>query len=309
MKQFKRILVCVDLKAAQHPVLERAIKLAQNNEAELRVVAVQERLPTWARALLPAGAQDWEEIVEQEARGQLERLIAPLEKTGVSACSAVLSGQPFVEIIREVSAHSHDLVLKDLELDRVLGKPMISSTDMHLLRKSPCPVWLIQPNKGKPFARILAAVDPVPGDDDVRNSLNTRILELATSLALQEQCRLFVVRAYESVGEAFLATKVNARDSSEFLERIQMVRMKSDREFIGKFEKRAGEFDVRYVHGNPGAIIPEVVRDEAVDLVIMGTVARTGIPGLLMGRTAEAVLRQVDCSVLGVKPKGFVSPL
>jgi nucleotide-binding universal stress UspA family protein len=41
----------------------------------------------------------------------------------------------------------------------------------------------------------------------------------------------------------------------------------------------------------------------------MGTVARTGINGLLMGNTAEMILTQIDCSVLAVKPQGFVSPV
>ena len=46
-----------------------------------------------------------------------------------------------------------------------------------------------------------------------------------------------------------------------------------------------------------------------IGLVVMGTVARKGISGLLMGNTAEAILRSVDCSVLAVKPEGFVTPV
>jgi len=41
----------------------------------------------------------------------------------------------------------------------------------------------------------------------------------------------------------------------------------------------------------------------------MGTVARTGLPGLLIGNTAEKILNRVTASVLAVKPEGFVSPL
>jgi len=36
---------------------------------------------------------------------------------------------------------------------------------------------------------------------------------------------------------------------------------------------------------------------------------RTGVPGLFIGNTAESVLHQVDCSVLALKPPGFVSPV
>ena len=48
---------------------------------------------------------------------------------------------------------------------------------------------------------------------------------------------------------------------------------------------------------------------EGIDLVVMGTVARSGIAGMLIGNTAERVLRKLPCSVLAVKPEGFTSPV
>ncbi|MDJ0891306.1 MAG: universal stress protein, partial [Gammaproteobacteria bacterium] len=39
------------------------------------------------------------------------------------------------------------------------------------------------------------------------------------------------------------------------------------------------------------------------------TVGRTGIPGFFIGNTAENLLSQVECSVLTVKPSGFVTPV
>jgi nucleotide-binding universal stress UspA family protein len=70
-------------------------------------------------------------------------------------------------------------------------------------------------------------------------------------------------------------------------------------------------FRVQAVHrrGEPEAVIPQFVVDEGIDLVVMGTVARRGIPGLLIGNTAERILRKLPCSVLAVKPDGFVSPV
>jgi nucleotide-binding universal stress UspA family protein len=41
----------------------------------------------------------------------------------------------------------------------------------------------------------------------------------------------------------------------------------------------------------------------------MGTVARTGISGLIMGNTAEAIVDQLSCSVLAIKPDGFTTPV
>ena len=41
------------------------------------------------------------------------------------------------------------------------------------------------------------------------------------------------------------------------------------------------------------------------DLLVMGTISRTGIAGLVLGSTAERMLGLVDCSILAVKPRGF----
>lgn len=38
-------------------------------------------------------------------------------------------------------------------------------------------------------------------------------------------------------------------------------------------------------------------------------VARTGIPGFVMGNTADTILKQIDCAVLATKPPGFATPV
>ena len=56
-------------------------------------------------------------------------------------------------------------------------------------------------------------------------------------------------------------------------------------------------------------MIPELAREIKADLIVMGTVARTGISGFFMGNTAETILNRLDCSVLAVKPQGFETPV
>jgi len=61
--------------------------------------------------------------------------------------------------------------------------------------------------------------------------------------------------------------------------------------------------------GYPEDEIPQFVVSEGVHLLVMGTMARSGIPGLVIGNTAEDVLRRAVCSVVAVKPEGFVAPV
>ena len=77
---------------------------------------------------------------------------------------------------------------------------------MHLLRKCPCPVWLVKPKAPKTYQRILVAVDVddgyLPKELETRHRLNVQILETAASLAISESAELHVVHAWEAVGES-----------------------------------------------------------------------------------------------------------
>ena len=59
----------------------------------------------------------------------------------------------------------------------------------------------------------------------------------------------------------------------------------------------------------PEEVIPGYTVDHEVDLVVMGTVARSGIAGMVTGNSAEAILSNIKCSVLALKPSNFVSPI
>jgi nucleotide-binding universal stress UspA family protein len=80
-------------------------------------------------------------------------------------------------------------------------------------------------------------------------------------------------------------------------------------DLLGKSPDRTGRRFVHLLKGDPAEVIAEFAKAGGVDLIVMGTVARTGIGGLLIGNTAESTLQRVDCSVLAVKPDGFVSPV
>jgi universal stress protein E len=57
---------------------------------------------------------------------------------------------------------------------------------------------------------------------------------------------------------------------------------------------------------SPTRAITECVARLSPDLVVMGTISRGGIPGVVIGNTAERLLGRLDCPLLTVKPSDFV---
>ena len=78
---------------------------------------------------------------------------------------------------------------------------------------------------------------------------------------------------------------------------------------LDKYDLEKLKPHVHLLEGKAKDLVPELARKKDVELIILGTVARSGLPELLIGNTAENVLSQVDCSVLTVKPEGFVTPV
>ncbi len=322
MKGFQNILCVVQSGEASKTVLERAVTLAENNQASLAVVALAERvrvsggLPEAGSAA--AGVQ--QALVSAEAQA-LESLIEPFRER-IDISTKVLIGVPFLQIVREVLSQGHDLVVKAPEnpewLDRLLG-----SDDMHLLRKCPCPVWLIKPSSASTHKRILAAVDAgedyQPAELGARRALSLQILEVASSLALSEFAELHVVHVWDAVGESAMRGAFMRRPEGEVVAYVEQVRSEHAASLSRLMEEaaaRLGEDAVGYlkpqIHllkGWAQKEVPLLADQLDVDLVVMGTVGRTGIPGFIMGNTAEAILSQLDCSVLAIKPPGFVTPV
>jgi nucleotide-binding universal stress UspA family protein len=254
---------------------------------------------------------DIKEYILQEEQRSLEQFVTAIRQAGIQVSGKTFYGKPFLEIIREVLRGQYDLVMLTAEGRGGLQEMLFGSTTMHLMRKCPCPVWVIKPGQSKQFTRVLAAVDLVPNDNE-RMALNTKIMELSTSLARSGQSELVILHTWTLFGESTLRSG-RAGISNEAVERLLREAQDAHREWLIELLQRHPLDDLKYevylLKGDAGVLIPELAQAKEIDLIIMGTVSRAGIAGLLIGNTAEQVLRRVHCSMLTIKPEGFITPV
>lgn len=318
MKGFKSILYVSEPRAEQESAVARAAMLAENNQAGLTVMEV---IPEFRKTPAPPpGHSDFEDMrsaMIAERRQALEALVAP-HQDRKDIRLEVLQGREFLEVIRAVLRDGHDLVIKPAE-NPSFTERLFGGNDMHLLRKCPCPVWLTKPEANPKYDCIVSAVDFDPSiPDSIDGGINNRILELASSLALSEFAALHIVHAWDAPGEMLLRTWSDNPDETikGYLEsnrahhQAGMNRLRDSlRTRIGReaFEYLAPRFHL--IQGSASRVIPQVAHELKADLIVMGTIARAGIPGFFIGNTAEAILDQLQCSVLAVKPPDFVSPV
>jgi nucleotide-binding universal stress UspA family protein len=307
--QFHKILVVAHGDVDAAPALRRAAKLARLHGARLVVMDV---IPPAPRGAPTPPGQDRRAFARMLQRVRARELTAVVTRAGTRRAHVVVrAGRLFVEVIRAVQRRGFDLVIKPAEGEEVSRSVLFGSSDLHLLRKCPCPVWLLPPGTGDRCRRIVAAVDAEPGDAR-RDALSREILALAAELARGEGGKLTVVHAWQVFAEAVLRSALYYVPSRTVRRMGQETRERHRRQLASLLARAPLQdlsFQVRLVRGDPRRVIPRSAHSHRADLVVMGTAGRGGLPGLLIGNTAESVVAQVRCAVLAIKPRDFRTPV
>jgi nucleotide-binding universal stress UspA family protein len=222
----------------------------------------------------------------------------------------LLIGRPATALIEEVLRSNHDLVIRSHARDLTMsGSRPFGAVDMELLRKCPCPVLLVRHGQPAARPRIACAVD-ASSEDPGAQALNAKIVGLALLMAdclESEAPTLF--HAWVPFAERAVRSHVMDDQFVAYLENARQRAASMLGSVARSFESRLDDRSMALRRGEPEDVIPEFVVSEGIDVLVMGTVARGGIPGMLLGNTAERVLRKLPCSVLTVKPDGFISPV
>lgn len=313
MTRFSNILLLVDPAADMDTAPAQAARLARGGGGRLTLISVVPE-PSALERLLAAEEESLSTAREVAARqGLLAGLAERLRGEGVEVEGvAVTQGIVFVEVVRDVLRHTRDLVVTAAQAHEGLRERLFGTVATHLMRNCPCPVLAAKPQGPKRLTRVLAAVD-VADDlpDPSRESLNPRILETAASLAAAEGAELHLVQAWTVPNEGYAEARGNLDPTAVERMRTRAERIYAERvDWLVREASGRGLTPVRHLtRGDPTQVIRRLVADLRPDLLVMGTVSRTGVAGLLIGNTAERVLSEVDCSVLTLKPEGFVTPV
>lgn len=242
------------------------------------------------------------------SREHEESLAAALAEAGLDRSAVnpeVRWGTDFIETIRMVQTTRQDLVVcasKD-------GDKYPDATAMHLLRKCPCPVWVHRSQLCAGDIRILAAVGASEASE-ANKELDAHIMGIAAEMHRALGGDLHVLHCWKGSYESTVHSSpfFSPDEARNYMAEIEQKSEKYFSDITSAVTLPQGAVTA-FEHGDPATLIPAYATRNNMTIVVMGSVARTGIPGLLIGNTAEKIINQLGCSILTVKPKGFVSPV
>lgn len=295
-------LVASDLNEQTAEAVERAIWAASRFHAKLEFFAAID-LSAHTRHLLEEDKKHVHNNVTDEAQAVMQILIEQAKEKGVDSSSKVAMGPPWREIILEVIREKHDMVLVGTRPHGFTGR-LFGGTVMNLFRQCPCPVYAVKVDEEPDVPEVVVASD--------MSEVSTDILNFVVNAAQVADMKIHLVHAIDpKLDQRLQGLGVNEQtlqnSSREILEEVK----NELNEQLAQTDFRTLNFGVQVhvLEGSPEVAIPAFIAENKVNLLAMGTLARSGLSGFFIGNTAERMLEKVNCSVLTFKPADFVSPV
>ncbi|MGS0674216.1 universal stress protein UspE [Shewanella sp. 125m-1] len=307
MMDYKKLLVVVDPTTDKQTALARAVELACDNQAVITVfLSIFDFSYEMTSILSGQERESMREGVVNQRKAWLEDVVKPYRKDGLTInLDVIWHNRPFESIIKHAIDGEYDLIVKGTHEHDKLKSVIFTPTDWHLLRKAPIPVLLVKTHDWPVAGKIICAVN-VSSEEDANESLNGKIISHAKKLAQQFSAQVHLVNGYPGT-PVNLAIELPDFDAHTYSETIKL----QHEERISYLANAYG-ISPDFCHvkeGLPEDVIPDMAASLDAELVILGTVGRTGLSAALIGNTAEHVIDSINCDLLAIKPNGYKSPL
>lgn len=203
-------------------------------------------------------------------------------------------------IITVQQAEGCGLVIKQHFPDNPLKKAILTPDDWKLLRYCPSPVLMVKTDKPWAGGIVLAAVD-VGNSDGEHRTLHASIISHGYDIATLAKASLHVISAHPS-------PMLSAGDPTFQLKETIEARYRSEcKAFQAEYD--IADDCLHIAEGPADTLIPQVAHQLSAAVTVIGTVARTGLSGALIGNTAEVVLDSLESDVLVLKPEEIIAHL
>jgi len=314
MNCFRKILVAVEpsnvfaqagdeLSSPSQHALTRAIWLAGQTGAELTIFSTVVLSP-FIEDLLREQLAEGTDAPTRAMYEILERCVAQAKEKGVQARSKVAAGIPWQEICRQAQSEQYDIVIAGTRDLGHVGRILFGSTGMKLLRNCSAPVWITRPGLRNDRFEIL-----VPSDFSDA-SLNA--LRFALEIGRFGHACIHLMHVvdephspptwYGYVPPQMVEDYIASRRANVKKKLHNQLGLAGDR-------SAAVGVHVHVVEGQPDEAILQTIDDLNINLVVMGTAARSGVARVVLGNTTERLISHMRCSLIAVKSPDFESPL
>ncbi|MDP3848848.1 MAG: universal stress protein [Pseudomonas sp.] len=297
----RQLLVVIDPSLPSQPALQRAQWLSRATGAKIELLLCE-----YNSALEHSVLFDQETLTKgrssllEKLQADLEATAQPLREQGLHVSVQVRWGKRTEQLIlQRVTELQPDLVFKSSHHHGPLKRLLFGNSSWQLLRDCPAPLWLVQHGDWQSRS-LCAALDPLHSADKPA-VLDQQLIAAAKLLSTALEMPARYLHCYPPLPPSLLFDTQLIND----YEHYNLVCAEQHRT---AFEQLLQAADVplssaTLLHGFAEQELPRYVREQGIDLLLMGAISRSHLANALIGNTAERVLEAVECDVLALKPQ------
>ena len=281
MKLLAKILLPTDFSQGAEDALLTAVSLARTCNSQ--VIPIHVVPESWAESVGAGKAQ-------AEASKRLHELQARIQNEAIEAREFIVDvGSAFEAIVQHAERRDVSVI--------VMGSKGIADEEYPLgltagkvIQKVSKPVWVAKEGSEPRIDRILCAVD--------FSAPSHRALHHAAELARHLRAELKVLTVVQPLSGSDVGVAGSADEAGDLPEGQEESQFDH---FLQEFNLSGVDWERVIRHGRPHREIISCAGETEADLLVMGSVGRTGLARLLVGSVAEKVTREMPCSVVVVK--------
>jgi universal stress protein E len=288
----EKILVAVEQDDTAKFVLEKGVKLALAAQAELHVIRVTYDANVDAQVHDEAARHQLKTYLMEAQETWLDEFIEDVDRNVRLIESATIwHKDEYIGILDAAKDCQADMIIKACQQPQGVDAVVRTPQDWNLLRHSDIPVMMVKAEAWRRDPVVLCALDALHEDQE---ELNRRIIREGSQLAAILQGNLDIVVAHPFV-QPFIGPNTVPID-------FEKIRDEVERDIKASIERMVDLEDTsfRYLVIEEGATANAVghqVDTSDAEILIMGTVARDGVKGFVLGNTSETILYRVQCDV------------
>jgi nucleotide-binding universal stress UspA family protein len=290
MKQFQRVLVCIETLDKARDLLACASAVSRAVEArEIHLLHVQCPAATRPKMSVNGVAIARKSITTSILRNTASELFKGHGREKVQC--AVVGGSPLPEIIRYARNKEVDLVI----LGRRAGQDASIAFSRRVASKVRCSVLVLPDGAGPQWNRILV---PARNSECSANAL-AAACGIGAATGAEVVClNVYWVRSgYLNIGTS---REKQIAVMGEWAQReCEQLRDRTDTAGANVTVKCVPD-----LYHKPVPAILEQIGSESADLLVIGAHGRRGIAGMLLGNVTDQIIRRSNVPILAVKKKG-----
>lgn len=284
---YAKLFVIIDPTRDEQPALARAAAVLRKSGGHIHAFCCVHKGVFSEDVSHGEGEQE----TRERAQEKLNALTRPLASDKITVEAEVAWNERWFECaVQACSRAGADLLLKSTYAHKHSSRMFPVRSDHYLLRHSPCPVLLTKAATEKPYGRVLAAL-ALEDNDRKHETLNTHVVAEAQKICRSVGASLHAVAALEGTPNVAQILKISEDGDAE--------KLSGEYRISRHFGIDADRVTIDY--GPAKAVIIETAAQAKADLVVMGTVGRSGISGAIIGNTCEKVVDELPIDVLAVQ--------